>query len=174
MLPIGTILLAHRVLGLGLLISNHSRERPIVYVSRSFALAALALCGWLGESIPALSADLGPGPQTPLVEPVAPPSQWQFSFTPYGWVTSINGSATARGHTVDIDENFIRDRGEERLAHGPDGILRGEEGSPLLCSLMSSGRTLPSTAIEALTSIEASQAIHLLGCLISMSPSKAI
>ena len=106
-MPIGTILLAHRVLGLGLLISNHSRERPIVYVSRSLALAALALCGWIGESIPALSADLGPRPQTPLVAPVAPPSQWQFSFTPYGWMTSVNGNATARGHTVDIDANFF-------------------------------------------------------------------
>ena len=42
-----------------------------------------------------------------IVEPVAPPNQWQFSFTPYGWATSINGSATARGHTVDIDESFI-------------------------------------------------------------------
>ena len=56
---------------------------------------------------PATSADLGPGPQTQFVEPVAPPNQWQFSFTPYGWATSINGSATARGHTVDIDESFI-------------------------------------------------------------------
>jgi hypothetical protein len=79
----------------------------MVRVSRSFAVATLALCGWLGESIPAMSADLGPGPQTRLVEPVPPPNQWQFSFTPYGWATSINGSATARGHTVDIDESFI-------------------------------------------------------------------
>jgi len=71
------------------------------------SLAALALCGWIGESIPALSADLVPRPQTPLVEPVAPPSQWQFSFTPYGWMTSVNGNATARGHTVDIDANFF-------------------------------------------------------------------
>ena len=30
-----------------------------------------------------------------------------ISFTPYGWTTSINGNATARGHTVDIDESFI-------------------------------------------------------------------
>jgi hypothetical protein len=52
---------------------------------------------------PALSADLGIPSQPP-----ASPSQWQFSFTPYGWATSINGDATARGHTVDIDENFIQ------------------------------------------------------------------
>jgi hypothetical protein len=82
----------------------------MVCVSRSFALATVALCGWLGGSVPAMSADLGPRPQTPLVESVAPPSQWQFSFTPYGWATSINGSATARGQTVDIDESFIEIR----------------------------------------------------------------
>ena len=74
---------------------------------REVSRGDVVLCGWLGGSGPATSADLGPRPQTPLVEPVAPPNQWQFSFTPYGWATSINGSATARGHTVDIDENFI-------------------------------------------------------------------
>jgi hypothetical protein len=80
----------------------------MVHVSRGFPFSTtLALCGWLGASVPATGADLGPGPQTQLVEPVPPPSQWQFSFTPYGWATSINGSATARGHTVDIDESFI-------------------------------------------------------------------
>ena len=80
----------------------------MVCFSRVLRLSAtLALCAWLGTTGPATSADLGPGPQTQLVEPVAPPNQWQFSFTPYGWATSINGSATARGHTVDIDESFI-------------------------------------------------------------------
>ena len=80
----------------------------MVWFGRGLPLsAALALCGWLGESIPATSADLGPRPQTQLVEPFAPPNQWQFSFTPYGWMTSVNGNATARGHTVDIDESFF-------------------------------------------------------------------
>ena len=65
----------------------------------------LAFCGWLVAIDAATSADLGPGaPAEPFV---APPNQWQFSFTPYGWATSINGSATARGHSVDIDESFI-------------------------------------------------------------------
>jgi hypothetical protein len=34
-------------------------------------------------------------------------NQWQFSFTPYAWVTGVNGDVTARGHTVDIDASFI-------------------------------------------------------------------
>ena len=80
----------------------------MVWFGRGLPLsAALAFCGWLGESIPATSADLGPRPQTQLVEPFAPPNQWQFSFTPYGWMTSVNGNATARGHTVEIDESFF-------------------------------------------------------------------
>jgi hypothetical protein len=79
----------------------------MVAISRGPLLASFALCGWLGAIVPATSADLGPQPREPLVEPAPPPSQWQFSFTPYGWATSINGSATARGHTVDVNESFI-------------------------------------------------------------------
>ena len=68
--------------------------------------------------------DLGPGPQTQLVEPVAPPNQWQFSFTLlYGWMTSVNGNATARGHTVDIDENFFEIVEKSELAHGSHGAI---------------------------------------------------
>ena len=33
--------------------------------------------------------------------------KWEFSLTPYGWATSINGDVTARGHTADINESFI-------------------------------------------------------------------
>ena len=75
---------------------------------RGFQLSAtLALCAWLGATGLATGADLGPGPQNQFVEPVAPPNQWQFSFTPYGWMTSVNGNATARGHVVNIDESFF-------------------------------------------------------------------
>jgi hypothetical protein len=42
-----------------------------------------------------------------LIEPAPQPSQWQFSFTPYGWMTSENGNATARGHSVNIDASFF-------------------------------------------------------------------
>jgi hypothetical protein len=49
-----------------------------------------------------MSADLGPSYNVP-----APQPGWQFSFTPYGWATSINGDVTARGHTVDVNESFI-------------------------------------------------------------------
>ena len=92
----------------GIIESPRQRGAPKVFLGRGLPLStALALCGWFGTSVPATSADLGPRPQTQLVEPFAPPNQWQFSFTPYGWMTSINGNVTARGHTVDIDESFF-------------------------------------------------------------------
>ena len=105
------------------------------------------------SDIPATSADLGPGPQTQLVEPVAPPSQWQFSFTPYGWMTSVNGNATARGHTVDIDENFFEIVEKSDSLMALMGYFEARKG-PLVYSPTSSGKTSPSTAREALTSIE--------------------
>jgi hypothetical protein len=85
-----------------------------VGISRGLLLAVFALCGWFGAIVPSKSADLGPqpvdlGPQPSesLTEPAPPPSQWQFSFTPYGWMININGTAAARGHTVDINDNFF-------------------------------------------------------------------
>src|SRR5262245_66260881 len=74
-------------------------------ISRSLLPASCALCAWLGTIVPAASTDLGPQPR--LAEPMPAPSQWQFSFTPYGWAMSINGDVTARGHKVDVNESFI-------------------------------------------------------------------
>jgi hypothetical protein len=31
-----------------------------------------------------------------------------LSFTPYGWAININGNATARGHTTDINDNCFQ------------------------------------------------------------------
>jgi hypothetical protein len=38
----------------------------------------------------------------------APSNGWQFSFTPYAWATSVNGSATVHGHKADINDSFIQ------------------------------------------------------------------
>lgn len=68
----------------------------------------MLLCGVLVFTGPASTADLGPGGYAPpLVQPVPPPSKWTFSFTPYAWLVGIDGNATARGHTVDVNESFI-------------------------------------------------------------------
>lgn len=68
---------------------------------RRFRVAG-GLCVWLAASSPAIAADLGYG------EPVPPASKWEFSLTPYAWATSVNGDITARGHTVDVNQNLIQ------------------------------------------------------------------
>lgn len=60
------------------------------------------LCAWLVASSPAFAADLS------YAEPAPAADKWQFSFTPYAWMTNINGNVTARGHTADINENFFQ------------------------------------------------------------------
>ena len=64
---------------------------------RTFLLAALVVTGW-GQT--ALAADLGSGPP-PLL--TAPPSAWTFTFTPYGWLTALDGEITVKGRSVDIN-----------------------------------------------------------------------
>jgi hypothetical protein len=64
---------------------------------RTFLLAVLVIMGW-GQT--AFAADLGSGPPLPLT---APPSPWTFTFTPYGWLTALDGQQTVKGRSVDID-----------------------------------------------------------------------
>jgi hypothetical protein len=54
----------------------------------------------------AQAADLAPAP--PLIEEPVPISPaWSFRFTPYGWLTSLNGTSTVRGRSVKVDASFI-------------------------------------------------------------------
>ena len=50
----------------------------------------------------------GAVPAADLSEPPALSSKWQFDLTPYGWMINVNGDATARGRTVDINEDFFQ------------------------------------------------------------------
>jgi hypothetical protein len=46
----------------------------------------------------------------PVKAPItAPPpiERWTFSLTPYLWATSLNGSTTVKGRTIDVDASFI-------------------------------------------------------------------
>jgi hypothetical protein len=74
--------------------------------ARFIAAIAAALGGLFAATDAATSADLGAQPR--LAEPTTPASsQWQFSFTPYGWMLNVNGNVTARGHTVDVNDSFF-------------------------------------------------------------------
>ena len=57
----------------------------------------------LGASGTALSADLGAAPRAGT-----PPSQWRLSFTPYAWLTWLDGKQTVRGRSVDVNVNPIQ------------------------------------------------------------------
>jgi hypothetical protein len=65
-------------------------------------IAFAAVCATVGAAQPASSADLGSAPSAP---PVATPSSWTISVTPYGWLPFLNGDATVRGRTAEIDVN---------------------------------------------------------------------
>ena len=54
----------------------------------------------------AWAADLGPA-RAPVIE--APPTapSWTYRFTPYGWLTSLDGTQTVRGRSVKVDASFI-------------------------------------------------------------------
>jgi hypothetical protein len=68
----------------------------------SFVGVAVTLCSLLLAANPAASADLGPQPRDQLTELPPPPSQWQFSFTPYGWLPWISGNMVVKGRPFDV------------------------------------------------------------------------
>ena len=70
--------------------------------SFSFVGVAVTLCSLLLAVHPAKSADLGPPPGEQLAEPAPLPSQWQFSFTPYGWLPWISGNMVVKGRALDV------------------------------------------------------------------------
>ena len=73
-------------------------------------IAGIALSLGTLSAVPALAqAPLAQAPlaQTPSQDP-ASPSPWAFRFTPYAWITFLNGSQTVRGHTVTVDTNAFQ------------------------------------------------------------------
>jgi hypothetical protein len=65
--------------------------------------------GALCFSVPALGKGAPATPQEPAqVAPADPLSQWSFRFTPYAWLTFLNGSQTVKGHTVTVDTNVFQ------------------------------------------------------------------
>jgi hypothetical protein len=75
--------------------------RPMSFCRFELLAAPCALVLLLGGFAPVSAADTDPYTSRPT-------NVWQFSFTPYGWMPSINGNATVRGHTLDINESFIQ------------------------------------------------------------------
>lgn len=69
--------------------------------AKMMATVLAALC----FSLPVAAADIAvPAPSQPA--PAFAPG-WTFRVTPYGWLTSLNGTQVVRGRGVDIDASFI-------------------------------------------------------------------
>ena len=73
-----------------------SLRRPLLEICLASSIA-------VGSASVAYSADFGPAP-----EPVLPPSQWRLSFTPYGWLTWLDGEQTVKGRSVTVDVDPIQ------------------------------------------------------------------
>ncbi len=73
------------------------------HVSLSLLFGAAAI---LGMSECALGADM-PLPTKAPIQTTAPIETWSFRLTPYVWLTALNGSATAKGRTVDVSASFV-------------------------------------------------------------------
>jgi len=66
----------------------------------------------------AWGADLGSGP--PPARSAGPPApRWTLSFTPYGWLSGLDGDTTVKGRTIDVDV-------------GPFTVLEHLDGVPLM------------------------------------------
>lgn len=74
----------------------------MIFMKTRFAVLGLMML--FGGTI-AGAADL-PAPAAPQ-PPRVMTSAWTFRFTPYGWLTSLNGNQTVRGRTVKVDASFI-------------------------------------------------------------------
>ncbi len=73
-----------------------SLNKPLLAISLASFVA-------VGSATAALSADFGAAPA-----PVLPPSQWRLSFTPYAWLTWLDGEQTVRGRSVDVHVDPIQ------------------------------------------------------------------
>ena len=54
--------------------------------------------------------------KAPPPPPVAVYNPWRIDITPYGWMPSLNGTSTVKGHSADVDASFFGD-----IIHGATG-----------------------------------------------------
>lgn len=85
-------------------------NNPVLVVAIA-GLGAFATGASFAQTVPNPAGETA---QTPVAAEEAPksadaksPHDWRFGVTLYGWATNLNGSATARGQTVDINASVI-------------------------------------------------------------------
>lgn len=71
---------------------------------RGVVLASLG--AMLGMAGIAWAADPGPA-RASVIEALPTSPSWTYRFTPYGWLTSLDGTQTVRGRSVKVNASFI-------------------------------------------------------------------
>jgi hypothetical protein len=71
----------------------------------SAVLAGMLLVAGGGGA--ALAADPAPLAAPNIDAPLVMSPAWSFTFVPYGWLTSLDGTQTVRGRSVKVDASFI-------------------------------------------------------------------
>ena len=95
------------------------------------AIAAALLCTVvcvLVAAAPAVAADLGGVPQQKHAAPPQSPDKWQFSAEPYAWLMGFNGTATVRGHRIDVDKSFIELAEDNNIVGAWMGFFEARRG----------------------------------------------
>jgi hypothetical protein len=74
---------------------------------RKFVAVLAVLSPLLGAAGMAVGADLSPGPAVYESDVRTPQRPWTLSFTPYSWLSGLDGHTTVKGRTTDIDADAI-------------------------------------------------------------------
>ena len=91
---------------------------------RAAIAASLFGCA-IGTSGTLQAADMVVKAPPPAPVPVYNP--WRLDITPYAWMPSLNGSATIKGHTTDIDATFFGDLIHRKIPKQLFGLMTAFE-----------------------------------------------
>jgi len=74
----------------------------------SCAVIVVCIAATFGAAQTVAGADLGSGPPPLGENQLSSARPWILSFTPYSWLSGLNGETTAKGRTTDIDVSPIK------------------------------------------------------------------
>ena len=98
--------------------------RPILSNLR-IACGAVLACFAVPCSAPVHAADIVVKAPPPAPVPVYNP--WRIDITPYGWMPSLNGTSTIKGHTADVDASFFGDLIHRKIPEQLFGLMAAFE-----------------------------------------------
>lgn len=97
-------------------------KRNIMPRSAHWTCLALFVLGF-GSATNA--ADIAPMPVKAAPAPAYSP--WRIDITPYGWMPSLNGTSTIKGHATDVDASFFGDIIHRKIPEQLFGLMTAFE-----------------------------------------------